>query len=170
MDPMRLCVRLHHQGRTGCQTPHLLSDVLSALRRANHDARLISVASTKATFVVDSQEVCCREQTDATTGKRWYSVTANGKAVCLTPFRTDTVVTHVVCDDDPSHVLPIHDVLYRAWATGRFPRDREALREALCGAHRGATPTSYVATEVAYVEVKSFVDAFELLLEATSES
>lgn len=165
---MRLCVRFHQQGRGDCQTPHLLSDVLSALRRASHDARLTSVASTKATFVVDSQEVTVREQTDST-GERWYSVTANGKAVCLTPLRTDTAVTHVVCDDDPSHVLPIHDVLYKMWATGRFPRDREALREAL-RAHRGATPTSYVATEVAYVEVKSFVDAFELLLEATSES
>lgn len=161
MDPMRLCVRL--DGRADCQTPHLIADVLGALKAHGDDVRVTSVSADTTTLVVNSQEVTLRAQTKS--DDRWYSVTANGKAVCLTPFRTDAVTTHVTYGDQ---AFPIVDALYHMWAKGIFPKDRDELLQGVGALYGTTPPTSCLTTPVTYVETKTFVEAIHLILEATS--
>ena len=166
VDITRLCLRLRHQGKTTCQTPHLTADIVSALTKKGDEVRVISVNAKSITLTVNGQEVCIRAQTAEASGDHWYSVTANGKAVCLTPFHTDTVVTHVT---DGVQQYPIHEVLYRTWGDGRFPTSEADLLKSVTTL-TGIVATNTVSYPVSYVEVASFVDAIHLILEATSEA
>ena len=163
-DITRLCLRFRHQDTTTCQTPHVTADILGALTKRGDDVRVTSVSEKAITLVVNAQEVCIRAQTSD--ADRWYSVTANGKAVCLTPSHSDTVITHVT---DGMQTYPIIEVLYRMWADGTFPATEEDLLKGVAKltGFQATTPVTY---PVAYVEASSFVDAIHLIIEATSEA
>ena len=165
-DITRLCLRLRHQGKTTCQTPHLTADIVSALSKKGDEVRATSVNTKSITLTINGQEVCIRAQSAEASGDHWYSVTANGKAVCLTPFHTDTVPTHVT---DGMRLYPILEVLYRTWGDGSFPTSKADLLKRVT-ALTGIVATKTVSYPVSYVEVASFVDAIHLILEATSEA
>lgn len=166
MDITRLCLRLRHQDKTTCQTPHLTADIVSALKKKGDEVRVISVTTKSITLTVNGQEVCIRAQTPDASGDHWFSVTANGKAVCLTPFHTDTVPTHVT---DGVQLYPIFEVLYKMWGNGNFPTTEADLLTSVTTL-TGIVATDTVSYPMSYVEVTSFVDAVHLILEATSEA
>ena len=166
IDLTRLCVRFHHQGKTMCQTPHLMADIISALKDKEYDVRVISVTPNVVSLTVNSQEVCIRAQTSEKTQDCWYTITANGKAVCITPFFTDTVPIHV---SDGTNMYPIFDVLYKMWADGKFPTTMENLLDGV-KTLTGINATSCIEHPVVYVKVSSFVYAIDIMLETTSES
>lgn len=123
---------------------------------------MTSVSAKAITLVVNGQEVCIRAQTSG--ADHWYSVTANGKAVCLTPFHSDMIITHVT-----DGMQTIVEVLYKMWADRVFPTTEDELLTDVTTL-TGFQATDVVTTPVSYVEVSSFVDAIDLILEATSEA
>ena len=165
-DATRLCIRLHHQDATTCQTPHLGADILNVLKKKGYDVRVTSVSSNAMTLIVNAQEVCIRVQTSDASQEWWYSITANGKAVCITPFRTDTVITHVT---DGVDMFPISEILYRMWARGTFPATERDLLDGVMNL-TGIHATHSVAYPMTYINASSFVEAIDLILKATSKA
>ena len=110
----RLCVRLQLGDVTGCRGPHLVPDIVVGLRRAGNTVHIKRSTPHEICLNVDQEDVVVRAN-DAT----WFSVTCKGKVVCVAPYRTQDIITHVRDTDNNLH--PIADVAYKMWAEGSTP-------------------------------------------------
>ena len=167
-DPWRLYARLHDAEGTGCRSPYLLADLHAALAQAGMEVHLRTVSETEARIVVDGCEVVVRMRPATGSSGAWFTVTANSKAVCITPFAMHTMVTHARRKDGSSDIS-LHAILYHLWSVGQFPRDEAALLKSMHGMY-GIEMTACPRSSVAFTDTASFVQAIRLLLAASSEA
>ncbi len=157
MDLTRLCVRLS-VADTGCRGPHLLSDIVTCLVNNDYDTTVASVTHLGTVLRVNGQNVEIRH--NAGPGQQWYMVRRDAKVVCLSPFRTETVVVGITVADKP-YAIPIHETLYMKWSAGTRPTWESVKADF-------PTIQSWVSAPVTFVEPMSFVKAIGMVLEATS--
>lgn len=157
MDLTRLCVRLSVPN-TGCQGPYIVPDIVSYLMKNEYDVSVISVNGSSFILCVNGQKVEIRNNTGPEA--QWYVVRSDAKVLCLSPFRTETVVVGIKVNDT---TIPIHDNLYRAWSAGT-KATWESVKTDF------PAMTSWVSAPVTFVEPSVFHKAIDLVIEATSTS
>lgn len=163
MDVQRLSVRLALGEYTGVRGPHLVPDVLYALR--DTDVRVLSYGSSGVKLSVNAQDVHLEWVSRPEGEDMVVSVTCNGKVVYLDPTREVDAPTHLVDMTDKAHdVMPF---LYDRWAMGLSLHDKDVIASAY-GHHLKVTPGKWRTNAVRYVEPFDIVLGIRVVLETSS--